>query len=48
MLLRDVWNLLSLGQFDPMNQMLSLTVIPLSGAHCISVVNQQEKVTENH
>jgi hypothetical protein len=35
MLLRDIWGLLNLGQFDPINQMIQLTVTPLSRAHCI-------------
>ena len=29
MLLREIWDLFNLGQFDPINPM-----IPLSGAHC--------------
>ncbi len=35
MLLRDILGLLNLGQFDPINQMIQLTVTPLSRAHCI-------------
>ncbi len=35
MLLRDIWGLLNLGQFDPINQMIQLTVTPLSRALCI-------------
>ncbi len=31
--MRDIWCLLNLGQFDPINRMILLTVIPLSGAH---------------
>jgi hypothetical protein len=34
MLLRDIWGLFDLGQFDPINQMILLTMIPLSGIHC--------------
>ena len=33
MVLRDIWDLFTLGQFD---EMLTLTVITLSGAHYIS------------
>ncbi len=33
--LEDIWDLINLGWFDPINQMILLTVIPLSGAHCI-------------
>ncbi len=32
MLLRDIWDLLILGQFDPIYQIILLSVIPLSGA----------------
>jgi hypothetical protein len=35
MLLRDIENLLNLAQFDPINRMISLTKIPLSGVYCI-------------
>ncbi len=35
MLLRDNWDLINLGQFDPINQIIPLTMIPLSGAHRI-------------
>ncbi len=34
MLLIDILDLFNLGQFDPTNQMIPLTVIPLSGTHC--------------
>ena len=32
--LRDIWNLINLGHFDPINWMIPLTVIPLSSTHC--------------
>ena len=35
MLLRGIRDLINLGHFDPIIQMIPLTVIPLSGAHCI-------------
>jgi len=28
------WDLINLSQLDPINQMIPLTVIPLSGPHC--------------
>jgi len=34
--LRDIWDLFNLGKIDPVNKMLPLTVIPLTGTHCIS------------
>jgi hypothetical protein len=33
MLWSDIWDMFSLGHFDPIKQMIPLTVIPLSGAH---------------
>jgi hypothetical protein len=30
-----IWDLLNLGQFDHINQMITLSVITLSGLHCI-------------
>jgi hypothetical protein len=36
MLFSDIWNLFNLGQFDLINQMITLTVIPLSGAHSMT------------
>ena len=33
MLLKDNWDLLNLSQFDPINQKIPLTMIPLSRAH---------------
>ncbi len=41
MLLRDIWELINLGQSDPIKQMIPLTVIPLNGAHniCLDRVN---------
>ncbi len=33
MLLRDNWDLINLGHFDPINQIIPLTMIPLSVAH---------------
>jgi hypothetical protein len=32
--LRDIWDLFNLGQFNLINWMIPLTVIPLIGAHC--------------
>ncbi len=32
---RDIWDLFYLGQFDPINRMIPLTVIPLSSTHSI-------------
>jgi hypothetical protein len=34
MLLRDILDLFNLALFNPINQMILLTVIPQSGAHC--------------
>ena len=34
MLLRDIWDLFNLSQFDPINQMIPLTLISLSRARC--------------
>jgi hypothetical protein len=42
MLLRGISDLINLGHFDPITQMIPLTVIPLSSAHCIS--QESEKV----
>jgi hypothetical protein len=39
--MRDIWYLFNLGQFDPINQMIPLTVIPLSGAHPNAFVGDQ-------
>jgi len=41
MLLRDIWCLLNLSQFDPIKRMIPLTVIQFSGFHCVwnNVVN---------
>jgi hypothetical protein len=36
MLLRDIWDLFSMVQFDPINQMILLTMIPLSSTHCVN------------
>ncbi len=36
MQLRDIWDFINLGQFDPINRMIPLTVIPLSSAHIIN------------
>ncbi len=32
MLLRDIWDLINLGQFDPINPKIPLIMIPLSNA----------------
>ena len=34
MLLRVIWDLFNVVQFDPITRMISLTVIPFSAAHC--------------
>ena len=34
MLLRDIRDFINLGHFDPIIQMIPLTMIPLSSAHC--------------
>ena len=39
-LLRDISDFLNLGQFDPINRMILLTVIPLSGACCMLVIEK--------
>jgi len=36
--MRNEWGLSNLGQFDSVNQMSPLIVIPLSGAHCIQLM----------
>jgi hypothetical protein len=36
MLLKDNEDLIDLGQFDPINQLIPLSVISLSVAHCIN------------
>ena len=38
---------LGVDQFDPINQMIPLTVIPLSGAHCISNIAGKLFLFEN-
>ncbi len=38
MLLRDIWDLLNLGQSDPINQMITISVITSSDFHCIFVI----------
>jgi hypothetical protein len=37
-LLRDIWDFFNLGQFDPISQMIPLTVIPLIGNHCTVIL----------
>ncbi len=32
--LRAIWDLANMGQFDHINQMITLSVITLSGFHC--------------
>jgi hypothetical protein len=34
-LLRVIWGMANLGQFDHINRMIALSVITLSGFHCI-------------
>jgi hypothetical protein len=36
MLLKDNWYLINLGQFDPINEKITLTMIPLSSANFIT------------
>jgi hypothetical protein len=40
MLLRSIRDLINLGHFDPIIQMIPLTVIPLRGAHCSTLQNK--------
>jgi hypothetical protein len=35
-----MWDLLNLGQFDPINHMILLKVIPLRGARCMLVIEK--------
>ncbi len=39
-----IWDLLNLGQFDHINRMITLSVITLSGLHCIKFINIIEKL----
>jgi hypothetical protein len=48
MLLRDIWYLINLGQFDPINRMISLTVIPLNGAKNICLHRVKVGLGLNH
>ncbi len=34
MLLRDIWDWFNMGHFNPINQMITLIMIPFSGVHC--------------
>ncbi len=38
MLFRGIQDMINLGHFDPITQMIPLTVIPLSSAHCSSQI----------
>jgi hypothetical protein len=46
MLLRAFLDMFNLGQFDPINQVIPLTMIPLSVAHCV-VLKVLIVITEN-
>ncbi len=43
MLLRDICDFFNLGQFDPINQMIPLIMIPLSRVHCKKIISNHIK-----
>ncbi len=47
-LLRDIWNLVKLGQFDSINRLILLTVIPLSDAHFSSLMLIKIEILSNN